>query len=279
MNDQNIKKFVKSRYGEIAKKSGSCCSQDSSCCSPQTTAEHISRSIGYSDAELKAIPEGANLGLGCGNPVALASLLEGETVLDLGSGTGFDCFLAANRVGKKGKIIGIDMTPEMIENARKNAEKGGYKNVEFRLGEIENLPLDAGAVDVIISNCVINLSPEKEKVFQEAFRVLKPGGRMMISDIVLLDDLPEPIKNSVPAYAGCIAGAMKKDQYIQSIKDAGFKRIEVLSEGSFPLDLGLEDPMMKAIMEEAEIPAEQVLKMALSVVSIKICGYKPIKDE
>ncbi len=279
MKDQDIKKMVKNRYGQIAKDSSPCCAQSSACCSPQNAADHYGKSIGYRDEELKAIPDGANLGLGCGNPVALASLRQGETVLDLGSGAGFDCFLAANKVGKKGKVIGIDMTPEMIEKARKNAEKSGYKNVEFKLGEIENLPLEAESVDVIISNCVINLSPEKDKVFKEAFRILKPGGRMMISDIVLLSDLPESIKNSVLAYTGCIAGAMKRDDYLQSIKTSGFQRVEVLGEKPFLLGLHPEDQMVKAIVDESGIPADQIMKMARSVLSIKICGYKPSDDE
>lgn len=279
MKDQDIKKMVKNRYGQIAKDSSPCCAQSSACCSPQNAADHYGKSIGYRDEELKAIPDGANLGLGCGNPVALVSLRQGETVLDLGSGAGFDCFLAANKVGKKGKVIGIDMTPEMIEKARKNAEKSGYKNVEFKLGEIENLPLEAESVDVIISNCVINLSPEKDKVFKEAFRVLKPGGRMMISDIVLLSDLPESIKNSVLAYTGCIAGAMKRDDYLQSIKTSGFQRVEVLGEKPFLLGLRPEDQMVKAIVDESGIPTDQIMKMARSVLSIKICGYKLSDDE
>ena len=279
MKDQDIKKMVKNRYGQAARKSSPCCGQSGPCCSPQNTAKHISKAIGYSDEELKAIPEGANLGLGCGNPVALAALREGETVLDLGSGAGFDCFLAAHKVGKKGRVIGIDMTPEMIEKARENAEKGNYENVEFRLGEIENIPIEAQSVDVIISNCVINLSPEKEKVFKEAFRVLKPWGRVMISDIVLLEDLPESIKNSVLAYTGCVAGALIREEYIQIIRDAGFQKVEVLGEASFPLGLGPEDPTMKAIVNESGIQADQILNMAQSVVSIKICGYKLPDDQ
>jgi ubiquinone/menaquinone biosynthesis C-methylase UbiE len=185
---------------------------------------------------LSAVPEGANLGLGCGNPVAIASLKEGEVVLDLGSGAGFDCFLAANAVGDKGKVIGVDMTPEMLELARENAVKGGYENVEFRLGEIENLPVGDSSVDIVISNCVINLSPEKEKVFAEAFRVLKPGGRVMVSDMVLLRELPEEVLNSSEAYVGCIAGAVLKDKYVEAMKQAGFTDIKIISETVFPIE-------------------------------------------
>jgi arsenite methyltransferase len=161
--------------------------------------------------------------------VALASLREGEIVLDLGSGAGFDAFLSANRVGKKGRVIGVDMTPEMLEQAKENAKKGNYKNVDFRLGEIEDLPVDDNSIDVIISNCVINLSPDKPAVFKEAYRVLKPGGRLMVSDIVLLKELPESLKNSTEAYIGCVAGASIKDDYLKMVKDAGFKSIKTVN--------------------------------------------------
>ncbi len=186
--------------------------------------------IGYSAEELQAIPEEARMGLGCGNPTALASLKEGEVVLDLGAGGGIDCFLAAIAVGKTGKAIGVDMTPEMLHRARDNARKGGYDNVEFRLGEIENLPVADNSIDAVISNCVINLSPDKARVFKEAYRVLKPGGRVMVSDMVLTRELPEDIKNSLAAYAGCVAGASLKEDYLATIAEAGFEDVEVLSE-------------------------------------------------
>jgi SAM-dependent methyltransferase len=174
MKQEEIKKVVRERYGSVAREGGSCCSPKNSCCGSTKVAD-LSKRVGYSDEEIDSVPEGANLGLGCGNPVAIASLREGETVLDLGSGAGFDCFLASRRVGKDGKVIGVDMTPDMIDRARNNARKGNFANVEFRLGEIENLPAADNSVDVIISNCVINLAPDKSRVFKEAFRVIRPG--------------------------------------------------------------------------------------------------------
>jgi arsenite methyltransferase len=188
--------------------------------------------IGYSAEELQSVPEEARMGLGCGNPPALASLKEGEVVLDLGAGGGIDCFLASIAVGKTGRVIGVDMTPEMLHRARENARNGSYDNVEFRLGEIENLPVADGTIDVVISNCVINLSPDKARVFNEAYRVLRPGGRLMVSDMVLTRELPEDIRNSLAAYAGCVAGASLKEDYLATIAQAGFKSIEIVSEQS-----------------------------------------------
>ncbi|MFH1201646.1 MAG: arsenite methyltransferase [Candidatus Omnitrophota bacterium] len=230
-----IKKIVREGYAKAVKQTTSCCSS-SSCCSGTSQAKTISKTVGYSDVEMNAVPEGANLGFGCGNPVALASLKEGDVVLDLGSGAGFDVFLASPKVGKAGRVIGVDMTPEMIEKAQANAKKDSYTNVEFRLGEIEKLPVDNSSVDVIISNCVINLSPDKNKVFKEAFRVLKPGGRLMVSDLVLVKELSDAIKESVEAYVGCLAGAIKKDEYLKFIAMAGFKDVKVISESSYPVD-------------------------------------------
>ncbi|MFA4844690.1 MAG: arsenite methyltransferase [Candidatus Margulisiibacteriota bacterium] len=223
MKSKHIKQKVRESYGAIAKAGSSCCGPAQSC----------SCGSGYSDKDISSVPEGANLGLGCGNPIALASIKSGETVLDLGSGPGFDSFLAAKKVGKKGQVIGVDMTPEMVEKARQNVRKGKYTNVEFRLGEIEHLPVACNSVDIVISNCVINLSTDKEKVFKEAFRVLKPGGRLMVSDIVLLKALPKAIKNSKEAYVGCIAGAILKKDYIGLAKKAGFKKLKVVDEVPF----------------------------------------------
>ena len=275
MDKTEIKKAVRDRYAGKVKQESSCCAPPTSCCGGANVAEEVSKGIGYSEQELQSVPEGANLGLGCGNPTALASLEEGETVLDLGSGAGFDCFLAANKVGEKGKVIGVDMTPEMLDKAREHAKSGNYSNVEFRLGEIENIPAADNSVDVIISNCVINLSPDKRKVFGEAFRVLKPGGRMMVSDIVLLKELPDFIKNSIEAYVGCVAGAMLKDEYLGTIRDAGFGEAEIISEATFPTELMANDPTVKALIESSDIPIEELQKIGRSIVSIKVQGTKP----
>jgi len=275
MRDEETRKVVREGYARIAKQSSSCCAPVNSCCGNTDLARDIGRNIGYAEEELEAVPEGANLGLGCGNPVALASLREGETVLDLGSGAGLDCFLAANKVGKDGRVIGIDMTPEMIKKARENASKGDYGNVEFRLGEIENLPVADNSVDVAISNCVINLSPDKGRVFSETFRVLKPGGRLMVSDIVLLKELPDLIKNSIEAYIGCLAGAMMKDEYLEAIKAAGFQEVTIANETCFPVELMANDPTAVAIIEKQGIPPEELEEVAGSVISIKVHGVKP----
>jgi arsenite methyltransferase len=275
MDSKDIKDIVKDRYGKIAKQGTSCCGPATSCCGNPHLVQIISKEVGYSDEETKAVPDGANLGLGCGNPLALSSIREGDTVLDLGSGAGFDCFLAASRVGKNGRVIGVDMTSEMIDKARENAKKGNYENVEFSLGEIEKLPAADGSVDLIISNCVINLSPDKGKVFQEAFRVLKPGGRIMISDIVLLRELPDSIKHSIEAYIGCVSGAIKKDEYLQKIEGAGFQDVKVMGETSFSVEFIINDPTVKALVQNSGIPPQKVEEIASSVVSIKIAGVKP----
>lgn len=270
MDAKDIKETVRERYGDIAKKSTAGCG-----CGCGTSAQ-ISKAVGYSDEELAAAPDGANLGLGCGNPVALASLKEGETVLDLGSGAGFDCFLAAQKVGPGGRVIGVDMTPEMLEKARENAQKGGYENVEFRHGDIERLPVEGCEVDVIISNCVINLAPDKLKVFREAFRVLKPGGRLMVSDIVLLKELPDSVKKSADAYAACISGALLKEQYLGAIAAAGFGDIQVVGEIAFPKEFLSGDPLIQSLTESLKLDDKSVRDMADSVVSVKVSAVKPV---
>ncbi len=276
MKEEEIKKIVRKGYAKVAKKDISCCSTSPVSCSCSTpNSETISRKIGYSEEDIDAVPEGANLGLGCGNPVALASLKIGETVLDLGSGGGFDCFLAARRVGRKGRVIGVDMTPEMIDKARENARKGKYENVEFRLGEIENLPVADGIVDVLISNCVINLSPNKKRVFDEAFRVLRPNGRLMVSDIVLLKKLPEIIRKNVQAYIGCLSGAEMKDRYLQMIQDAGFREVKIVEEKCFPVENMANDPTAQAIVKDSRIQPEKIEKIANSVVSVNVAARKP----
>ena len=275
MDQNDIKEIVKEGYAKIAKRGSSCCGPASSCCGSANLVEDISRRIGYSVEEIEEVPKGANLGLGCGNPVVLASLQEGDTVLDLGSGAGFDCFLAANKVGKKGKVIGVDMTPEMVEKAKENAKKSNYRNVEFRLGEIEKLPVGDASVDIVMSNCVINLSPDKGRAFQEAFRVLKPGGRLMISDIVLLKELPKFIKESIEAYIGCVSGAIIKSEYLEKIEAAGFRDVRVVDETAFPIELIANDPTAKGIMDHLGIGLDEARGVASSVVSLKVSAVKP----
>ncbi len=226
LTPNDVHEAVRDQYGKIARTAGGCCSP--TCCSePAPSPDAASRAVGYTNDDLATVPEGANMGLGCGNPQAIASLKAGEVVLDLGSGGGFDCFLAARQVGASGRVIGVDMTPEMIAKARRNAASGGYDNVEFRLGEIERLPVDEGSVDVIISNCVINLSPDKPQVFREAFRVLKPGGRLAVSDIVAKEPLPEEIREDVDLLTGCVAGASMIADVQRMLVEAGFSRITV----------------------------------------------------
>ena len=246
-----VKEFVKKRYGEIAKRNKSCCS--SSCCSSSTD---ISSTIGYSKEDLDAVPNEAVLGLGCGNPVALAGLEEGETVLDLGSGAGIDVFLASKRVGDSGKVIGVDMTKDMIKKAGSLAKERGYRNVEFRLGEIEDLPVEDSSIDVVISNCVINLCPDKRRAFSEIFRVLRDGGRLMISDLVTNGELPLEVKSSFEAWAGCIAGALERDNYLSIIRDVGFSDIEIVTETPYTVNVSedLEGKIVSINIEAYKMP-------------------------
>jgi len=266
MDKKRTQKIVREAYGKIAQGQEGC---GCSTCGPDT--KEFAKSIGYSEEELKAIPDEANLALSCGNPTALAGLKEGEVVLDLGSGAGFDCFLAATRVGPNGKVIGVDMTPEMVEKARDNAKRNGVRNVEFRLGEIENLPVGDNSVDVVISNCVINLSANKPRVFQEVYRVLKPGGRIAISDIALLKDLPKRIQASIEAYVGCVGGAILVDEYKKIVEHAELKDVKVTIKGSSAcIDSNTKDPIGRAILDG--LGENESLEGY--VVSVYVEGYK-----
>lgn len=242
MKDEEIKEVVRKTYGKIAEAEDSCgcwhpsASEAPSCCGPEasteasSTAAGASARLGYSVEELESAPAGANMGLGCGNPQAIAALKLGETVVDLGSGGGFDSFLAAKAVGEKGQVIGVDMTPEMVSKARENVVKEGSENVEFRLGEIENLPVPDSSVDVIISNCVINLATDKKKVYGEAFRVLKPGGRLAIMDIVVTAELPKEVRQNIALFTGCVAGATQIDDLKEILENTGFSNITIKSK-------------------------------------------------
>ncbi len=256
--NDSIRKVVRERYRMVAESdnSGSGCSETSCCDISSSDAKIASKEFGYSNADVNAVPDGANMGLGCGNPKAIASLKPGETVLDLGSGGGFDCFLAVPEVGESGKVIGVDMTPEMVSKARKNTDIAGYNNVEFRLGEIENLPVANSVVDVIISNCVINLSPEKARVFQESFRVLKPGGRLAISDVVSTAELPEELKNDMALFTGCMSGALSIQDIENMLDKAGFGEIEIKPKDesrefirNWVPDSNIEDYVISATIE------------------------------
>ncbi|HEY3295629.1 MAG TPA: arsenite methyltransferase [bacterium] len=235
---EDVRTVVRERYAQAAENSGSLCGCGGTCCGGAQDVDAVAQKIGYKLEDLKDVPAGANLGLGCGNPLEYAQVKPGETVLDLGCGAGFDCFLASREVGPEGHVIGVDMTPQMLEKARHNAAKTECTNTEFRLGEIEHLPVADNSVDVIISNCVINLSPDKPRVFGEALRVLKPGGRLLVSDLVLRRPLSEKLKNSVEAYVGCVAGASMKEDYLTLMQEAGFRNITIVDQSVY--DVGLE---------------------------------------
>lgn len=269
MKEEKVRKMVREGYGKIAKQ------QQGSCGCGCGSATNVSEQVGYSKEELNSVPKGADLNLGCGNPVALASLKPGETVIDLGSGGGLDCFIAAKKVGEKGKVIGVDMTPEMLDRARANLRKGKYVNVEFRLGEIENLPVADNTADVIISNCVINLSPNKQRVFNEAFRVLKPNGRLMVSDMVLLKAIPEAILKNISAYIGCISGAEKKNVYVNQIKQAGFKNVQIVEETTMPIEALISEDTAAQILKELKMTRKEAEETFGAAVSIKVSATKP----
>lgn len=266
MDKKKTQKIVREAYGKIAQRQEGC---GCGTCGPDPRG--FAKSIGYSEKELKAIPDEANLALSCGNPTALADLKEGEVVLDLGSGAGFDCFLAASKVGPNGKVIGVDMTPEMVEKARDNAKKNGVENVEFRLGEIENLPVEENSVDVLVSNCVINLSADKPRVFQEVYRVLKPGGRIAISDIALLKDLPKKVKESIEAYVGCVGGAILIGKYKRIVEASMLKDVRITVKGSSAcIDPNTKDPIGRAVLDSLE----ENKSLEGYVVSVYVEGYK-----
>ena len=287
MDEEAMRKGVRKGYAKIAKE-GLCCGPTASCGDSSATVEELSKKMGYTEEELRSIPEGANLSLGCGNPVALASLKKGDIVVDLGAGAGVDCFLAAKKVGVEGRVIGVDMTSEMVDKARENARKGDYENVEFRLGEIENLPVADNTADAIISNCVINLTPNKLRVFEEAFRVLKPGGRLMVSDIVLLKELPDSIKKGAHP-ASCVQGAIMKDKYINTIEQVGFRDIEIAGERQHSFEEVADDPNAKIIVANPKTDTQElksisgleekekaiVKEILSSTMSLNVSAVKP----
>ena len=274
MKEKEIKRAVKEGYARIAKQATSYySSQEGS--GYFDNLEDICKRIGYSEEDISAAPPESNLGLGCGNPVALAAIKEGERVLDMGSGAGFDCFLASSLVGPSGQVIGVDITSEMVDKARANARKGGYENIDFRQGDLENMPVADSYVDVVISNCVINLVPNKRLVFKEAFRVLRPGGRLAISDVVLTRELPDFVKNSTRAYIGCLAGAIMKQEYLQIIANVGFTDVSVAAESSFPVQSLLCSSGGSAAIEMPQFSPEQQKEIAELVLSIKVNARKP----
>ena len=270
---REVRQAVRERYAEVATKDAPCCGP--SCCGGKdgpTKTEDISLKIGYTEADLQAVPEDANLGLGCGNPTAIASLEPGQTVLDLGSGAGIDVFLAAQQVGPTGKVIGVDMTPEMIARARANAEEGDFQNVEFRLGEIEALPLQDASVDVIISNCVLNLVPAKERALAEAYRVLKPGGRLVISDMVSERPVPKVLEGNLDAVAACLPTF--RARYLERFREAGFEDVRIASEKAYPASYILGDPGVAEFIAAHPDQAAELAAFAGSIAGAHIEARK-----
>ncbi|HUI70928.1 MAG TPA: arsenite methyltransferase [Spirochaetia bacterium] len=260
---------VRKHYAQAAKQETA---RAGSCCGGQAKASHSER-LGYDETQLAQIPVEADLGLGCGNPTALGELRPGETVVDLGSGGGIDCFLAARRVGPEGKVIGVDMTPEMLDRSRAAARTKGYKNVEFRLGEIENLPVADESADAVISNCVINLSTEKQRVFREAYRILKPGGRAMISDMMLAEELPEKLRSNAALFAGCVAGAVLRDDYLAMMREAGFSDITVQREKASSEMFGPDNEADLAA-QAPELSREELRKVGTTIISVQLTARK-----
>jgi len=277
MDTQTVKQSVVDSYGKLAKQaSGGILSKLFACCDPTANSKEVGAVIGYSKEELDAVPKGSNLGVGCGNPSAMADMKVGETVVDLGSGAGFDAFIVSRIVGVTGKVIGVDLSENMLALARKNTKKGNYKNVEFVKGDIEQLPLEEGIADHVISNCVINLSLNKGAVYKEAYRVLKKNGKLSISDIVLEKELPDFVKDSLAGHIACVSGAEKLADYLTYVKDAGFKNITIISKAPFPLELMLTDPQLMKIAKEMNfnLSSEEAKDIASRVTSISLSATK-----
>ena len=268
----DIRDAVRKRYAKAATNEGSCC--EPSCCGPEgaSDAAAISEAIGYSAEELEDLPADANLGLGCGNPTAIASLEEGQTVLDLGAGAGIDCFLAAKRVGPSGTVIGVDMTPEMLERARANAAEGSYENVEFRLGEIEALPVADQSIDVIISNCVLNLSADRPRALRDALRVLRQGGRIVVSDMVSERPIPAVVAGSLDAVAGCLP--TPRADYLREFEEAGFSDVRIGDEKPYPVSYLMDDPSVRAFVAEHADSEEEIRAFAASISGAIITAHR-----
>ena len=277
MNADTVKKSVIENYGKLAKvSSNTFLTKLFGCCNLTENATEVGSIIGYSKEDMDSVPEGSNLGVGCGNPSSLTKIRQGETVVDLGSGAGFDSFLVAPLVGEKGKVIGIDLSKDMLELARKNAKKSQYNNVEFVEGDIEDVPLEDNIADHVISNCVINLSMNKGDVYKEAYRILKDGGKLSISDIVLEKELPELVKNSLAGHIACVSGAEKIEDYMQYVHNAGFKDITIEQKTNFPLELMLTDPQVMKIAKAMNfnLNSEEAKDIASRVSSISLSARK-----
>ena len=275
--EKSVKEYVVESYGKLAKSTKKGLSSKLfACCDPSDNANLVGKTIGYSEKVLNSVPKNSNLGVGCGNPSALADIKKGETVIDLGSGAGFDAFIVSRIVENNGKVIGIDLSDDMLELARENAKKGNYSNVNFIKGDIEKLPLNSNMAEHVISNCVINLSLNKGAIFKEAYRVLKIDGKLSISDIVLERELPDFIKNSLAGHIACVSGAETLEDYLQYVKEAGFKDIKIESKAEFPLELMLTDPQVMKIAKEMnfKLDSKEAKNIASRVTSISLSAKK-----
>lgn len=274
----NLKQTVAEGYGKLA----SCSTKGNIitnfiCSSLNELPEKMGKAIGYSKQQLESVQVDANMGIGCGNPLALSIIKTDDTVLDLGCGAGFDCFLASPLVGAKGKVIGVDLTPEMIEKAKANARKGKYHNVNFMQGDIENVALETESVDLVISNCVINMAPNKQQVFNEIFRVLKPGGQMMISDVIITEKLPEYLKASIEGLISCLEGQDSKEKYVQMIKSAGLTDVEIKKETPFPVEILLADPIVQRVILEHKPSKAEIEEISKTIISLTFSAFKSIE--